>query len=103
MNRGQRFGTRTRAGAPPRLGRLMRVAVSFQDEELVLDVPEDGLVGEWHGPAGVGPEEAARLVREALEDPRQYPPLRQAVVPGDQVVIALDPEVPSAETVVAAV
>jgi hypothetical protein len=81
----------------------MRVAVSFQDEELVLDVPEDGLVGEWHGPAGVGPEEAARLMREALENPRQYPPLRQAVVPGDQVVIALDPDVPSAATVVAAV
>ena len=34
------------------------------------------------------------LVRDALEHPRGFPPLRQAVVPGDRVVLAYDPEIP---------
>src|SRR5262249_38506282 len=38
-------------------------------------------------------------IREALEDPRDYPPLRQVVVPGDRVVIAVDPTIPEAKLV----
>src|SRR4051794_36977438 len=67
-----------RGQASQPIGETMRVAVVFGDEELALDVAEDALVGEWHGPAGVGPAEVERLVLEALENPRQYPPLRQA-------------------------
>ncbi|SIN80513.1 protein of unknown function [Singulisphaera sp. GP187] len=77
----------------------MQVGVTFQDERLELDVPEDRLVGEWHGPAGVGLQDVERLVIDALEQPRQYPPLRQAVVPGDHVVIALDALEPHASAV----
>jgi FixJ family two-component response regulator len=33
-----------------------------------------------------------RVVRQALENPREYPPLRQAVVPDDRVVIAFSGE-----------
>ena len=81
----------------------MRVVVDFDQERLELEVPEERLVADWHGPAGVAPEDVLRLVHEALESPRQYPPLRQAVVPGDHVVVALDPEVPEAGGVLAAV
>jgi hypothetical protein len=81
----------------------MRVAVDFQDERLDLELPEERLVAEWHGPAGVAAADVHRLVVEALENPRQYPPLRQAVVPGDRVVIALDIEVPEIRGVLAAV
>jgi nickel-dependent lactate racemase len=77
----------------------MQVGVTFQDERLDLEVPEDRLVGEWHGPAGVAPGDVERLVLDALEQPRLYPPLRQAVVPGDRVVIALDPQVPQASAI----
>ncbi len=80
----------------------MRVAVEFQDEHLDLDVPEDRLVGEWHGPAGVAAD-VRELAARALEQPRRYPPLRQAVVPGDRVVVAFEPEVPGAREVLGAV
>ncbi len=81
----------------------MRVAVNFQNEQLDLEVPEGRLVGEWHGPAGVAPAEVRGLLLDALEHPREYPPLRQAVVQGDRVVIAFDAEVPEAGAVLAAV
>jgi hypothetical protein len=81
----------------------MRVAVDFQDERLDLELPAECLVAEWHGPPGVGGSEVQRLVVEALENPRRYPPLRQAVVPGDRVVIALDVEVPGVGGVLQAV
>ena len=71
----------------------MRAAVNFQDERLDLEVPDDRLVAEWHGPVGVTSADARALILEALETPRDYPPLRQAVIPGDRVVIALDVEV----------
>src|SRR5437764_674174 len=81
----------------------MRVAVEFQDERLDFDVAEDQLVGAWHGPAGVPADDVERLVRDALENPREFPPLRQAVVPGDRVVIPWDADVPEARRVLRAV
>ena len=70
----------------------MRVAINFQNERLDLEVPEERLVAEWHGPAGVALGDVRGLLLDALEHPREYPPLRQAVVPGDRVVIAFDAE-----------
>ena len=83
----------------------MRVAVGFRDGTLELDVPEDRLVAEWSGPPGVAEaeEDARGLALRALEDPRQFPPLRRAVVPGDRVAVAFEPEVPCAREVLGAV
>ncbi len=81
----------------------MRVAVDFQNERLDLEVPEERLVADWHGPAGMETEDVRRLVKDALESPRQFPPLRQAVVPGDRVVVVLDPEVSQVGGVLGAV
>ncbi|MHC5542308.1 lactate racemase domain-containing protein, partial [Singulisphaera rosea] len=77
----------------------MKVAVQFQEEQLEVEIPEDRLVGEWHGPPRSPASEVERLVIDALENPRDYPALRQAVVPGDQVVIAFDAETPDAAAV----
>ena len=41
--------------------------------------------------------------KQALEVPLDFPPLRQAIVPGDHVVLALGPGVPQAAEIVAAV
>ena len=81
----------------------MRVSVDFQDESVDLDLPEGRLVTAWRGPAGVAASEVPGLVLHALENPVGYPPLRQAVVPGDRVVIALGADVPEAPSVLAAV
>ncbi|QDU91379.1 hypothetical protein Pla175_48010 [Pirellulimonas nuda] len=42
----------------------------------------------------------AQQVRAALEAPIGYPPLRQAVVPGDHVALALGPDIPALAEVV---
>ncbi|WP_422929525.1 lactate racemase domain-containing protein [Singulisphaera sp. PoT] len=76
---------------------MQQVSVYFQDERLDLDVPEDKLVTDWKGPGGVETSEYRRKLLEALESPRDYPALRLAVVPGDRVAIALDPEIPEVE------
>jgi hypothetical protein len=81
----------------------MRVAVDFRDERLDLDVSAERLVADWHGPAGVATAGVYSAVCAALEHPRQFPPLRQAVVPGDRVVIALDVEVPGVSAILEAV
>jgi nickel-dependent lactate racemase len=81
----------------------MRVSVSFQNERLDMDVPDDRLIGQWQGPAHRPETDAEALVLDALEHPSDYPPLRQAVVPGDQVVIAFDDRLPEPRPVLAAI
>jgi len=68
----------------------MRGSVEFQDEQFELELSDETVVGLWNGPAGVSGEAAAVAVRDALEQPLDFPPVRQAVVPGDRVAIALD-------------
>ena len=43
------------------------------------------------------------MVRNAFEQPLDYPPLAEAIFPGDQVAIALHPDVPSGSQVAQAV
>ncbi len=82
---------------------LMRVSVDFQDERVDFEIPEDRLIAAWQGPGGVAASEAPERIAEALEHPREYPPLRQAIVPGDRVVIALGANVPEVGPVLDAV
>ncbi len=81
----------------------MHVSVNFQDERVDYEVPDGRLVAAWRGPPGVAVAEVPALVSRALEDPVDYPPLRQALVPGDRVVIALGADVPEAAAVLGAV
>jgi lactate racemase len=73
----------------------MRIAVDFQDERLEFEVPDDRLVGHWSGPS-IDPsaEPASAIFRQAIESPSEFPPLNLAVVPGDRVVVPLDPSTP---------
>ncbi len=82
---------------------MKQVTVRFQDESLNFEVDPDRIVADWHGPAGLGPGAIANQLRQALANPLQYPSLRQAVVPGDQVVIALDDALPEVESVLSVV
>jgi len=81
----------------------MRVEVNFRDQSLELELPDEQLVAAWGGPSGKAPEAPAEMVRAALEASRDYPSLRQSIVPGDRVAIALDPETPDLGTVVATI
>jgi nickel-dependent lactate racemase len=81
----------------------MRVVVDFQDESLVFELPEERVVAAWNGPEGIDRASLADALSSALEQPWDYPPLRQLVVPGDRVVIAFDTTIPDSEAVLGAV
>jgi nickel-dependent lactate racemase len=66
-----------------------------------LELDEGRVRGVFPGPPAV--EDLRRAVRTALEAPLDFPPLERAVIPDDRVVLALDRDVPGAETVVAEV
>ncbi len=53
----------SRQGPVP--GRIVQVGVTFREEQLTLEIPEDRLIGQWQGPVGVAPEDVERLVVEA--------------------------------------
>lgn len=78
---------------------VMRYVVGFQDDGLEFEVPPERVVAAWRGPQGLPALEAVAAVGDALEHPRDFPPLRQMIVPGDRVTIALDPEIPEAAPV----
>jgi hypothetical protein len=69
----------------------MQLSVSFQGEDQTFEVADDRLVAHWAGPPGGSDADCSSCVETALESPRDFPPLRQAVVPGDRVVVAWDP------------
>jgi hypothetical protein len=73
----------------------MRAEVQFGEELLGIDLDDERILGVWQGPADAPAAEVGPMVRDALENPSGgYPALRQIVVPGDQVAIAWDVEVP---------
>src|SRR5436190_13117950 len=69
---------------------------------LEIDLPESALVFDWIGPDPAG-EAALDAAAAAVENPLDFPLLKQATVPGDHVVLALEPAVPQAAAVVAAI
>lgn len=64
-----------------------------------LEIDESRVRGVYHGPPAV--EDLPEAVRSALESPLDFPPLEQAVIPDDRVVLALDRDVPEAATILA--
>lgn len=80
----------------------MRLRVEYHDGLLEFDAPDDRLVAAFSPP--MRPEGDPReRIRNALESPIDYPPLRQVVVPGDRVVIPLDTSLPDASLVLATI
>ena len=80
---------------------MSRIVVEFSGEELDFDLPDELVVGSWSGPQGLETIEAEAALREAVERPRGYPPLRQSVAPGDRVTIALGAGLPDPKRIVA--
>ncbi len=68
----------------------MPILVGYEDDRLEFVVPEERVVASWSGPAGLDRPHELAAIREAIEQPCDFPPLRQMIVPGDRVAIALD-------------
>jgi hypothetical protein len=82
----------------------MDVELQFGRDRVVLEVPDDRLSLTWSPPdTSTAGESVREAVLDALEHPRAFPPLRQAVVPGDRVVMAVGSGIPDVSVVVQAV
>ena len=73
------------------------------DARVDLDLPDDTLLAVYDEPLGESLDDPTAAIDAALGEPLNFPPLAQATVPGDRIVLALDHGVPQATTVVAAV
>lgn len=70
------------------------------DSSLCLELESEALLALCDAPRGQPVRRVAEAVKRALAEPLGFPPLVQAVLPGDKVVLALDRGVPQAATIV---
>jgi hypothetical protein len=73
----------------------MKFSVAYSTRTFDFDVGEDRVVADWSGPDDLPAEAISDSVAHALDHPLDYPPLTQSVVPGDRVVVPLDPSTPA--------
>ncbi len=69
---------------------------------LELSLAEGALVAACGEPASVPVDDVATALETTLDQPLDYPPLCQAITPGDRVVLAVERGVPQADVLVAA-
>lgn len=70
---------------------------------LAIELAPERLVAECPSPAGKRLTDIGRSVASALDEPLGFPPLAKAVVPADRVTLALEPGIPQAGAIVAAI
>ena len=68
-----------------------------------IDVPDSAILADYPFPKGEPLDDPVAAVAAILLDPLDFPPVSQATVPGDQIVLAVDRAVPQAAAVVAGV
>jgi nickel-dependent lactate racemase len=79
----------------------MRISVQYCTETTELEVSDGKLIPMNEGSHAPAVSDIAESVAQAIEQPRAFPPLRQAVVPGDHVAIVLDDGIPTPGSVLA--
>ena len=68
-----------------------------------LSLPDELQVVELGAPAGDAIDDIQAATLEAVRNPLEFPPLKDIVVPGDRVTLALANELPRSATVIAAI
>lgn len=71
--------------------------------DIRIDLPSTEVLLDCGTPAGEPIDDVAAATARALDEPLDFPPLRQAVTPEDHVAIAVGPGVPQAAAVVAGI
>src|SRR5262245_51344704 len=79
----------------------MRISVQYCTETAELEVSDGKLIPMNEGSHAPALSDIAESVAQAIEQPHAFPPLRQAVVPGDHVAIVLDDGIPTPGSVLA--
>jgi nickel-dependent lactate racemase len=80
----------------------MRFVFEAHGERLEVELADDRLLGAWSGPGALTAAELPGRIDAVLDQPLDFPSLARTVVPGDRVVIALDPATPGWPGLVAA-
>src|SRR5439155_11768812 len=82
---------------------LLQVSLDYGRERLTVDVEAERLLA-LDRPAPPTPvADPAAAVRDALEAPLRYPPLRRALTPDDHVTVVVDERLPRLPQLVTAV
>ncbi len=68
---------------------MAQVAIAFGREQVEVTVPDEKLVVGRRGSAAPAIADVPSAVRQALEAPREFPALRQALTPDDHVTVVL--------------
>lgn len=72
----------------------MHVGIDYGRSHIDLEVSENDQAPVSRGPIAPSLADPAAAVREALEHPHDYPPLRRALTPDDHVAIVVDQKLP---------
>ena len=81
----------------------MQVAIDYGRDRLTVDVAAERVVA-LNRPAPPTPvADPAAAVRDAVESPLRYPPLRRALTPDDHVTVVIDERLPGLTGLVTAV
>ena len=72
----------------------MRVELEWADRRLEVEVAAENVVTVRRAEIAPALSDPAAAVRNALEEPVDFPPLRRALTPDDQIVIVVDERVP---------
>lgn len=73
------------------------------DSSVRLELADGALPTECGTPRGRPPDDLAAAVAASLNEPLDYPPLARSTTPGDRIVLVLDPGLPQAAQITAAV
>lgn len=77
----------------------MQVVVEFGTRRVEFHARKDELIAFRLGSPALDDAELKRRTRQVLEEPLDFPPLRQVVVPGDRLVIPVEPGLPGFEVI----
>ena len=72
----------------------MRVGLDWADQRLEVEVPAANVVAVHRADIAPPLSDPAAAVRNALEEPIDFPPLRRALTPDDHLVIVVDERTP---------
>src|SRR5438132_1206228 len=73
----------------------MQVSIDYGRERLTVDVAADRLLALERPAPPVAVADPAAAVRDALESPLRFPPLRLALTPDDHVTVVVDERLPA--------
>ncbi len=77
----------------------MALSVVVVEGLFPIELEAEHILAVWNGPEGrPGHSVSSELLRQ-LESPLNFPPLRQAIVPGDRVVVAVGEDLPDSRSV----